>query len=433
MIPVSRPSLLRWVRVSAVAPLALLVAASVVLRTAVGALKSTPIYFTDEYLYAELGRSLAATGRPLVRGASPHFPALLQPVLTAPAWLLGDIATGYAAVKVEGALAMSLAAVPVYLLASRLGLRRSTALLTATVAIVLPEMLYASWILAEPYAYPLALGAVATGSVALGGGGRRSRVAFLLLATAAILARVQLIALPLCFAAATLIVGLRRRDLLAAVRQQRLVLFGFVLPLVAVLLLAPHRILGVYGAFSQVDLGLGGLADRLGANGFVFLFAAGWVVVPGALFGLWLAVARPRSDIELAFGALVGALALVLFAPGQPLRRPRSSAGAIRLLSDPVGGAPLLPLCVTGLASCPCVCAARGLRTRALRDHSPVGLRRRQREVAVGLPLWRLSSGAAARHRSGCLDGGARRDSRIRAGCSYCREHESAERRSASP
>ena len=110
----------------------------------------------------------------------------------------------------------------------------------------------------------------------------------------------------------TFVVGLRRRDLLAAVRQQKLVLFGFVLPLGAVLLLSPERVLGTYGAFTQVHIGLGGLTDQLGANGFVFLFAAGWVVLPGALFGLWLAVARPRSDLELAFGALVGALALVL-------------------------------------------------------------------------------------------------------------------------
>ncbi len=88
---------------------------------------------------------------------------------------------------------------------------------------------------------------------------------------------------------------------------------AFVLPLAAVLLLAPTRILGIYGAFEQVDLGAASLTHRLGTNGLVFLFAAGWVVLPGALFGLWLALARPRSDLELAFAALAGLVAVALF------------------------------------------------------------------------------------------------------------------------
>ena len=90
-------------------------------------------------------------------------------------------------------------------------------------------------------------------------------------------------------------------------------LCAFVLPLAAVLLLAPARILGIYGAFGQVDLGAASLAHRLGTNGLVFLFAAGWVVLPGALFGLWLALARPRSDLELGFAALAGLVAVALF------------------------------------------------------------------------------------------------------------------------
>ena len=54
-------------------------------------------------------------------------------------------------------------------------------------------------------------------------------------------------------------------------------------------------ILGFYSNFNQVSFDAGWLAGRLGANGFILLFTAGWVVVPGALFGLGLALARPRS------------------------------------------------------------------------------------------------------------------------------------------
>ena len=102
--------------------LAALVAASFVVRTAVAWLRAAPALFPDEYTYAALGRSIAESGKPLVRGASPHFPALLQPIVTAPAWLVGDVDTAYRLVQTIGALAMSLAAVPVFLLARRLGL-----------------------------------------------------------------------------------------------------------------------------------------------------------------------------------------------------------------------------------------------------------------------------------------------------------------------
>ncbi|HEY3070915.1 MAG TPA: hypothetical protein VGJ34_11435, partial [Gaiellaceae bacterium] len=62
-----------------------IVAASFVLRTLTGWLRASPVYFPDEYIYSELGRSIAEHGRFLVRGTAAHFPAVLQPLLTAPA------------------------------------------------------------------------------------------------------------------------------------------------------------------------------------------------------------------------------------------------------------------------------------------------------------------------------------------------------------
>lgn len=70
----------------ATAPIAVaaLVALSSVIHTALAWRRATPGYFPDEYMYAELGRSLLESGTPLVRGAGGFLP-LLYPLLTAPA------------------------------------------------------------------------------------------------------------------------------------------------------------------------------------------------------------------------------------------------------------------------------------------------------------------------------------------------------------
>ena len=63
---------------------------------------------------------LAETGRLKIRGHAAHFPALLEPILAAPFWLGGDppSPTGD---PLMHALAMSLAALPVFRLARRRG------------------------------------------------------------------------------------------------------------------------------------------------------------------------------------------------------------------------------------------------------------------------------------------------------------------------
>src|SRR5262249_40006543 len=44
----------------------------------------TPYYLPDEDIYPSLARGFAAQGRPLIRGAGVPFPALLEPIVTAP-------------------------------------------------------------------------------------------------------------------------------------------------------------------------------------------------------------------------------------------------------------------------------------------------------------------------------------------------------------
>lgn len=292
--------------------LAALVGASFVLRTLLAWLRATPTFFADEYIYAELSRSLAEGGGPLIRGASAGFPALLQPILTAPAWLADDVETSLRIVQTMGALAMSLAAVPVFLLARRLRLTTWTAFALALLAILLPDLVYASWVLSEPFAYPLALGAVAVGVVALVKPGWRIQIAFLGLAGLAAFARLQFAVLPLCFLAAAVIVGLRERRLRAALREQVIVLAPLVLAAVAFLAVGPGSTLGFYSGVLDQNLVSPELARWLGADATLLVYASGIVLVPGGLLGLWLSLRRPRSREELAFGALALSVALAL-------------------------------------------------------------------------------------------------------------------------
>src|SRR4051794_6734701 len=50
--------------------------------------RPVPHYLPDEYIYPSLARGFAEHGRPLIRGVGVHFPALLDPLLTAPVWLV---------------------------------------------------------------------------------------------------------------------------------------------------------------------------------------------------------------------------------------------------------------------------------------------------------------------------------------------------------
>jgi hypothetical protein len=291
---------------------AALVVVSTLVRGFAGTLKETPAYFQDEYLYAELARSLAETGRPLVRGAEAHFPALLHPILTSPAWLLTDVGAAYGLVKWMGALAISLAAVPAFVLARRLGLGRKLALGVAALTLATPSLFYSSWVLAEPFAYPLALAALAAGTLALARSGRWPQLLFVVLAALAAFARVQLIVLPVCFLCAAVFMGIRERSLRRTLRAQAPVLGPFAAAFALLVAVSPVRLLGAYADPLGHDAVLSTLPDRLGKNALGVAYASGWILVPGALLGLGLALTSPRRRAELAFGALATPFAVAL-------------------------------------------------------------------------------------------------------------------------
>jgi hypothetical protein len=304
-------------RVSSLHWLGAIVAASFAVRALAGWLRAGPVYFPDEYIYSELGRSIAEHGRPLVRGAAAHFPAVLQPLLTAPAWLAQDVETSFRLVQLESALVMSLAAVPVYLLGRRLDLSAWLALGAAALTVAVPDMLYAGWVLADPFTYPLVLAALAAGVTALAYPSRRSQIAFVAFAGLATLARVQFVVLPACFLLAALALGLRERRLRRVIVEQRLAFGLFALALVPLALAGPSALLGYYHGVLDLRLSPLGIGKWAAADAMLVLYSCGWILAPGAIVGLALAIWRPRSRGELTFGILAALFSLaVLFQAG---------------------------------------------------------------------------------------------------------------------
>jgi hypothetical protein len=302
------------VEASAFRILACLIGISFAARLVAGWLRATPNYFPDEYLYAELARSLLESGRPAVRGVEIGFPALLQPVLTAPTWLVGDVVVSYRLTQALGALAMSLVALPVFALSRKLGIGRPLALAAAALSLAVPDLLFASWVMAEPFAYPLFVGVVLAGTAALSEPSRRRGLLLVALVALAAFARAQFAILPLCFVAAVFLVGLRERRLRFVLREQALPLGAFAGVGLAVALIGVGRVLGLYRSALDGRADPVELLERVGTNALVLAYASGWILVPGALLGLALVLGRPRSRAELAFGAifLTTAVALLL-------------------------------------------------------------------------------------------------------------------------
>jgi hypothetical protein len=292
--------------------LAGIVAVSFALRFAAALVHTTPLYFPDEYIYGSIARSLAENGRPLIRGHSAHFPALLEPLLAAPFWLSHDPAVAYRLTQAENALAMSLAAVPVYLLVRRLGGGSWPALAAAVLTVASADLFFASFVLADAVAYPLVLGAVYLGVCALARPTRGNQLGFALLAGLATFTRIQYVFLPAVFLAATLVV--ERGSLRGLWRRFRLSLLLYATPLALGAALGPKRLLGYYSGIADLGVKPVELGHWIGTDALLLAYAAGFALIPGALAGLAFALSRPRSREESGFAALALGVLLAIFA-----------------------------------------------------------------------------------------------------------------------
>jgi hypothetical protein len=147
----------RAARVPDGAWLAGIVTLSAAVRLWLGRGMPAPFIFVDELIYSELARSLADTGSFAVRNVPTTGYSILYPALLAPAyWLFDALPNAYAAAKATNAIAMSLAAVPAWLLARRVT-GRWLALLGAAIAVALPSMAYTATLVTETLFYPVAL------------------------------------------------------------------------------------------------------------------------------------------------------------------------------------------------------------------------------------------------------------------------------------
>jgi hypothetical protein len=292
--------------------LAGIVAVSFFARLLVSMAHATPLYFPDEYIYGTIARSLAEHGRPLIRGHSAHFPAMLEPLAAAPFWLFHDPELAYRLTQAENALFMSLAAVPVYLLTRRLGLGAGWALVAAALAVASPDLFFVSFVLADPMAYPLALASLYVAVCALSRPTRWNQLAFIALTAVTTLTRIQYALLPVVFVAGALAV--ERFSLRSTLRRFRLTWIVFAAPVVLLVALGPSRALGYYNGIVDLHVRPGAIVHWVATDGMLIVYCAGWVLVPGALLGLAYGLWRPRSREEAAFGGVTVGLLLVLFA-----------------------------------------------------------------------------------------------------------------------
>jgi hypothetical protein len=283
--------------VSSGAVLAGIVVVSAFVRFVLALSHPTPLLFADEYIYSTLAHAIATTGQPTIRGEAAHFPALLEPILTSPFWAFGDAGVALRLTQALNAVSMSLAAVPAYLIARKLGLGSRFALASAALAVLTPSLFYVAYVLGEPIAYPLVLGAVYAGMCVLTAPTRRNQAAFIALCGLATFARIQFVVLPLAFLGASLLVR-------PGVRRLRLTAGFFALGFVALAV----KGLGYYAGVSELSLDPRGLLHWAALDGMLLAYAAGWLIVPGAL----VALATPRGAAERAFAGLTVFLGLGL-------------------------------------------------------------------------------------------------------------------------
>jgi Dolichyl-phosphate-mannose-protein mannosyltransferase len=131
-----------------------LVVVSAGIRYALARRIVAPWIMVDELVYSELAKSLADTGRFLLRGEHTAAYGLVYPVLLSPAWALFErVPQAYAAAKAINAVVVSLAAVPAYLLARRV-CSRPYAFAAAVLAMSVPTLLFAGMLMTENAFYP---------------------------------------------------------------------------------------------------------------------------------------------------------------------------------------------------------------------------------------------------------------------------------------
>jgi Dolichyl-phosphate-mannose-protein mannosyltransferase len=260
----------------------------------------TPRYLPDEFLYTQLARSLSHGHGVEVLGEPSPFPALLEPIVTALFWAPGDAELAYRLTQLLHAVLMALAALPVFLLARRLGLRDRAALAAAAVTIIAPGLLYVGYATADALAYLLTLVAVYVCVGVLARPTLRGEAIALSAMGLASFARIQYAVLLPAMALAALVV--QRGRPLAAARRYPLLTVALLLSL-AVAAAASGRVLGRYESVTAFGVSHA-TGTWLASMSFLVALSAGVAMVPGAVAWLGARLVHPAHEARGAFAAL---------------------------------------------------------------------------------------------------------------------------------
>lgn len=294
-----------WAGVSPAVALAMLVSASAAVRFALALERSAHRYLPDEFLYGQLARSLAEGDGFRVLGQPTLLPSVLQPVLSAPAWLTGDPELAFRLTQALNACAMSLAAVPAYLLARHIGLGRRASFACAAAALVSPDLVYVGYVTADALGYTVALAAVLASVRLLSRPTLAGQVSFLTICGLATAVRVQYAALLPTTLVAALVVE-RGRVRVVARRYWSLIGLAAIGGVIAVF--ASDRVLGRYASLLVSDASWE-WGRWLARDAFLLALACGIVVVPSALAWLGAQLRQPASRAAAAFASLLTGLA----------------------------------------------------------------------------------------------------------------------------
>jgi len=276
---------------------------------------------TDELYYERLAVSVAQTGSllPRLHGEVVSNVNQLYPVLLSTVYGDGDVAASLEAAHRLNAFLIASAAIPVFLLARRIGIGLFVSLWVGALSVAVPWIVLSSFLLTENVAYPMFCWAL----LALAYAVERRRWTFDLLALAAIggavLARTQFVVLLAVFLVSVVLDAILETSWRGAPRElwrtrRPFVVLSGVLLLVIVAAIAVgegSKLLGSYSVTAEnvrIDFDLVQLAFE-----HVAALALGLAILPFIVGCAWL-IDRLRpsaSPRERAF-AVVGTAALVL-------------------------------------------------------------------------------------------------------------------------
>jgi Dolichyl-phosphate-mannose-protein mannosyltransferase len=134
--------------------LATLVGISALVRAWAGTKVAGPWFIPDEVVYAQLGQSLYRFGHFRILGSTPDFFSLVYPLFLGLPLHAAGIVRGYEIAKTLQALAMSLAAVPVYLWGRSL-VSPGWALAAAGLTLTVPVLGLTGFLMTEVLFYPV--------------------------------------------------------------------------------------------------------------------------------------------------------------------------------------------------------------------------------------------------------------------------------------